>query len=197
MRHQRRDFRLTTSLILFALVALALLLWFAADSSARQQCGSERWEVKTLADPAAAQISQDAEQTTVDYLRALRPPRRPSARVSPVEFQIYEVKAVLVGYKKETDSDFHIVIAEPGKLTHTMVVEIPSPDCAPSNGKDYQEMRDLVEQNFGTAVPRFHRLKIPAPITVQGVGFFDKLHGQTGVAPNGIELHPLTYLELD
>jgi hypothetical protein len=23
------------------------------------------------------------------------------------------------------------------------------------------------------------------------VGFFDFLHGQTGVAPNGIELHPL------
>ncbi len=27
------------------------------------------------------------------------------------------------------------------------------------------------------------------PVTVTGVGFFDFLHGQTGVAPNGIELH--------
>ena len=26
--------------------------------------------------------------------------------------------------------------------------------------------------------------------TVTGVGFFDVLHGQAGVAPNGIELHP-------
>jgi hypothetical protein len=24
-----------------------------------------------------------------------------------------------------------------------------------------------------------------------GVAFFDYLHGQTGVAPNGIELHPI------
>ena len=24
-----------------------------------------------------------------------------------------------------------------------------------------------------------------------GVGFFDRIHGQTGVAPNGIELHPV------
>lgn len=24
-----------------------------------------------------------------------------------------------------------------------------------------------------------------------GVGFFDVIHGQTGVAPNGIELHPV------
>jgi hypothetical protein len=26
---------------------------------------------------------------------------------------------------------------------------------------------------------------------VTGVGFFDRIHGQTGVAPNGIELHPV------
>ena len=26
---------------------------------------------------------------------------------------------------------------------------------------------------------------------VRGVGFFDTLHGQRGVAPNGIELHPV------
>ena len=29
------------------------------------------------------------------------------------------------------------------------------------------------------------------PVTVTGVRFFDFLHGQTGVAPNGIELHPV------
>ena len=29
------------------------------------------------------------------------------------------------------------------------------------------------------------------PVAVTGVGFFDSLHGQTGVAPNGIESHPL------
>jgi hypothetical protein len=27
--------------------------------------------------------------------------------------------------------------------------------------------------------------------TIAGVGFFDQIHGQTGVAPNGIELHPV------
>ena len=29
------------------------------------------------------------------------------------------------------------------------------------------------------------------PIQITGVGMFDFLHGQTGVAPNGIELHPI------
>jgi len=30
---------------------------------------------------------------------------------------------------------------------------------------------------------------------ITGVGFFDRLHGQTGVAPNGIELHPVLNIE--
>src|SRR5262249_6877291 len=29
------------------------------------------------------------------------------------------------------------------------------------------------------------------PVRVTGIGMFDFLHGQTGVAPNGIELHPV------
>jgi hypothetical protein len=28
-------------------------------------------------------------------------------------------------------------------------------------------------------------------VTITGVGFWDAKHGQTGVAPNGIELHPV------
>jgi hypothetical protein len=29
-------------------------------------------------------------------------------------------------------------------------------------------------------------------VTIQGLGFFDFAHGQDGVAPNAIELHPVT-----
>src|SRR5689334_19870711 len=29
------------------------------------------------------------------------------------------------------------------------------------------------------------------PVTITGIGFFDFLHEQTGVAPNAIELHPV------
>jgi hypothetical protein len=27
-------------------------------------------------------------------------------------------------------------------------------------------------------------------VELTGIGFFDRLHGETGQAPNGIELHP-------
>ena len=28
-------------------------------------------------------------------------------------------------------------------------------------------------------------------VDVRGIGFMDPVHGQTGVAPNGVELHPV------
>ena len=33
--------------------------------------------------------------------------------------------------------------------------------------------------------------KLSGRATVTGVGFFDIPHGQTGIAPNAIELHPV------
>jgi hypothetical protein len=31
-------------------------------------------------------------------------------------------------------------------------------------------------------------------INIGGLGFFDELQGQVGVAPNGIELHPVIHI---
>jgi hypothetical protein len=36
----------------------------------------------------------------------------------------------------------------------------------------------------------------PIAVRVTGVGFFDRIHGQMGVAPNGIELHPVLDVQL-
>jgi hypothetical protein len=36
----------------------------------------------------------------------------------------------------------------------------------------------------------------PIRVRITGVGFFDRLHGQMGVAPNGIELHPVLDVQL-
>jgi hypothetical protein len=45
----------------------------------------------------------------------------------------------------------------------------------------------------GEASSSFHDLVGTATIT--GVAFFDKKHGQNGIAPNGIELHPVLAFE--
>ena len=44
-------------------------------------------------------------------------------------------------------------------------------------------------------VENFFRSELSMPVTVTGVGFFDVLHGQEGVAPNGIELHPILMID--
>jgi hypothetical protein len=44
--------------------------------------------------------------------------------------------------------------------------------------------------NYGSlSTSSFTKLK--GNVTIKGVGFWDEIHGQTGVAPNGIELHPV------
>lgn len=43
----------------------------------------------------------------------------------------------------------------------------------------------------GAGPPVFKSQVKPTRVRLTGVGFFDRVHGQTGVAPNGIELHPL------
>jgi hypothetical protein len=45
-------------------------------------------------------------------------------------------------------------------------------------------------------MPTFAAKVKPTRARITGVGFFDKVHGQTGVAPlNGIELHPILKIE--
>ncbi len=44
-------------------------------------------------------------------------------------------------------------------------------------------------------IPTFMSAVPSTPARVTGVGFFDRMHGQTGVAPNVIELHPILKIE--
>ena len=43
-----------------------------------------------------------------------------------------------------------------------------------------------------TACSRYRTTNVP--VTLSGIGFFDKAHGQRGMAPNAIELHPVLSL---
>ncbi len=164
-------------------------------------CGSERWPVKTLSDRDHAKVNFTPQDTTVGWLVSQQRPHNPPAnsRVSPIETQTYRVKAVLVGFKEETDRDFHIVIADPGNPQETMIVEIPDPGCAGAcaSGQTvtFDKARTTVTTRLGPAPNRFKRLGQPVPVIVTGVGFFDFKHGQTGLAKNAIELHPVLSIE--
>ena len=170
-------------------------------------CGVERWAVKTMADPSSNKIKPDIQDTTVELLRQQAVPgnltQTPNERHVPVETTRYRVHALLLGFKEETDSDYHLVLASPTDPSLTMVAEIPSGACSPEAlRRQDSSLQFWMLKNFGPkrnvhmAVGRMIKLHPPRSVIVEGVGFFDYLHGQTGVAPNGIELHPVTSITL-
>jgi hypothetical protein len=180
------------------------------DAAVQQQV-HVRWDVKTGADTDAGRIdSALITPTTIEALSAQQAliPTPPSTRVSPVETTIWELDATLVGYKLEQDGDYHLVLADASN--NTMIAEIPDPAAVdPSSlflseitnarqtfdarfGQQTQALKALIQPD--TATPMIVQIAVPVHIT--GIGFFDFIHGQTGVAPNGVELHPVLTISL-
>src|SRR4051812_18143984 len=159
--------------------------------SAFGQCGVERWSVKTGTDPDAALVNLNVvTPSTIGELRALpAPATEPRSRLRPVETTQYWVSATLTKFKLEDDSDYHVVLAD--ALGNTIIVELPHPKCVGAGSPftaGIVNARSQFDARF-KATTSFQNVNVP--VQVLGVGFFDALHGQTGVAPNGIELHPV------
>ena len=169
----------------------AIALFVSASSAVA--CGTERWPVKTGTDRDAASVKNFPTPITISQLRSIiapaHPERRRSARFAPTELTTFQTKGILMVIKREADDDYHLVIADPSNPGVTMIVEAPDPRCASRSLflDNISFVRQTLDQKFG----EIGRLEPNVPITVTGVGFFDALHGQEGVAPNGIELHPI------
>ena len=156
------------------------------------QCGVERWSVKTGTDADVGLVNLNSSSNTT--IAAMRAPAAPSPipannRVSPLETTQWVINATLTQFKLESDSDYHLVLQDANGLT--MIVEIPSPSCVGAGSPflaGITNARNEFNARF-TATTSFQTANIP--VQIKGVGMFDFLHGQTGVAPNGIELHPV------
>jgi hypothetical protein len=170
---------------------LAVLL-LVIPTSLFAQCGVERWSVKTGTDADIGLVHLTSSSNTT--IAAMRAPAAPSPipannRVAPLETTQWIINATLTLYKLESDSDYHLVLQDANGLT--MIGEIPSPTCVGSGSpflSGITNARNEFNARF-TATTSFQTANIPVKVT--GVGMFDFLHGQTGVAPNGIELHPI------
>lgn len=171
---------------------LSAVLLLAAPTQLLAQCGVERWSVKTGTDPDAGKVNlNSSSNTTIASMRAIPAPSPiPSNnRVAPTETTVWVINATLTEFKLENDSDYHLVISDASG--NTMITEIPSPTCVGSTSpflSAIQNARAKFDAQF-TATTSFQTVN--TPVQIIGVGMFDFLHGQTGVAPNGIELHPV------
>jgi hypothetical protein len=158
-------------------------------------CGLERWAVKTLTDPNASQVTLTPQDSTVADLVSIAPPVSPTDRVNPTEETTFRISGTLTFAKVEADGDYHLVLAD--AQGNTMIAESTSPSCA--HGSVVMSQLEGVRQALDQRFPELAAGQVIKPgvaATVTGVGFFDRLHGQTGVAANGIELHPLLSVQL-
>jgi hypothetical protein len=196
-----------------------------AKQSAIADCGAtERWFVKVGTDPNASQVdiaspipSSVAALNALPNLRDNVPANDNKLRL-PEETKVYVVHGFLALFKNEADTDYHLVITDAsGKYTPggtgtdgeetgtSFIAEIPDPDCTTGAHGD-PAVHSVFESQLRATRAKFET-KFPAgkgadtflgiPVTLTGVGFYDRQHEQTGRAVNGIELHPLLDIAFD
>jgi hypothetical protein len=171
-------------------LGVVLLMLLPARTPA--QCGVERWSVKTGTDQDSGLINLNSTTaTTINSLSNLAAPITipDNQRLQPTETTVWVVNATLKEYVLAYDSDYHMVLTD--DAGHTMIAEIPDPGCVGPGSPlaaGIAHARAQFDAIF-TATTTFQTANVPVRIT--GVGFFDYLEGQDGVAPNGIELHPV------
>jgi hypothetical protein len=159
-------------------------------------CGTYRWNVKTASDNDIGSVGSNSQVATIaDLVSRSAPASAPSnSRVPPAETTIFELRNVTLSYVRlasESDSDYHLVFGD--KMQNTMIGEVPFPDCVAAGGpfncsiSRARAAMDTQFPNMITSTPFYPN----TPVTVVGIGFWDTVHMQHGVAPNGIELHPV------
>jgi hypothetical protein len=165
---------------------------FLSPARTNAQCGAERWSVKTGTDTDASLVNLSSPtSTTIANLTAIPAPAQipDQQRIQPTETTLWTLSATLVEFIHAYDSDYHMVLMD--SAGRTMIAEIPDPNCV-GPGSPFTagiaHARAQFDAKF-TATGDFQTVNVPVQIT--GVGFFDYIEGQEGVAPNAIELHPI------
>ena len=163
-----------------------------ALSSWNGYCGVERAAVKHTVDSAASSISLVPIGTTVPKLDALAVPpgiTSNSGRQIPAETHVYKIGGTMLTLiKSESDGDLHMVLRSTIDPTKTMIAESIPPSCAP--GSPF-----LAQITAARSAVMAMQNSLPRRVTITGIGYFDFIHGQTGVAPNGVELHPILSIQ--
>lgn len=156
--------------------------------------GVERWAVKVLTDAAAAEVNYTPRLTTLDSLIHIpTTPNQNAPRMAGIEFQSYVFSCNITIKKNEDDNDYHLVLKSG---TETMIGEVPDPVCSAAASSahvnEFIAARNWVNTHIGTGAVANVNI---APVDITGVSFVDPPHGQTGRAPNGMEIHPILNIQ--
>ena len=158
--------------------------------------GVERWAIKVLTDPSAMAVDTNPILSTITNLTLLSTPTPSTtmARYIGVEDKTYKVVCKITIKKAESDNDYHLVLSDTVN-GNTLIGEIPDPVCPDAANSIYVNQY-IAARNFVNtyiASGNVSNINLPA-VEVTGVAFIDPPHGQTGKAPNNLELHPILYI---
>jgi hypothetical protein len=164
-----------------------------------RDCGRWRWDVKILADPDTAIIDfRNIKKVTVPDLTELRPlitsefmPRQYAER------NVYDVTAELYGFAINNYRDWELYLRDTATGA-TMIAAIPDPDCPEiartPRAQLYRDIRTWLRDSLADTTGK---LADTVPVRLVGIGFYDRLQNQAGMAENGITLHPVLALQRD
>lgn len=153
--------------------------------------GVERWSQKVLTDALANTINFTGSVTTIASLvNIVTPtPSTTMTRYPGIEDKTYSVTCNITIKKSETDNDYHLVLSDG---VHTLIGEIPDPVCSSaassSHVSQYIAARNFIDAHIASG--NVFNVNIPS-VVVYGAAFIDPPHGQTGAAPNNLEIHPI------
>ena len=160
----------------------------SVDAGYTGYCGVERHNVKDLLDNFTPPTPVP---TTVNALtHEVAPPVTQDSPRLAAEQQTFIVQAKLIAVKAESDSDIHIIIADPSTGAQ-MNVESPAVQCVGSSADSKELIAARESFVLACGFPNSSGyVNLSGDASITGVRFFDVLHGQRG-ADNGVELHPL------
>jgi hypothetical protein len=158
-------------------------------------CPVERAPVKNATDAQASQVGFSSIPTTIASLHSIPTPSRPlphDGRIAPAETTIHSVLATLVAYRLTPQGEIHLILSDEER--RTIIATIPSPMCAAGSRflSEITIARSTFDRRY-VATDAFTEVR--RAVEVQGVGFFDFLQSQRGLAPNGLSLYPVTVVD--
>jgi hypothetical protein len=161
----------------------------AKNRSNHSACGRELWNLKTLSDPQRFLVRLRPTSTTVTAINARpMPSPTPTTRNGVYERRVWRVMAQIVEFKLEADGDIHLALFDKGSY---MIAEMPSTVCLRgTRDRAIINARTTFTRRCGAPTDSWHQFGAVASIS--GVGFWDFPHGQSDVARNFAELHPVT-----
>ena len=160
-----------------------------------------RWGVRSGSDLDAHLVQEKPVRTTIEELAAKPRPKgmetgrevSDDRRTSEIERTIYELEAVIVFYSVQMSGSYHLNLQ--GKSGQTIIANCVDPQFVAPGSRWAKEIaatrKDLVDK----LKPGPTYTQVSHRVRIKGVGFFNRIHGMFGAAPNGLELTPVLQIE--